>query len=137
MVQLLVKASTNGTKKQPVNLSHSNRLHFAEQPVNVESSKYFILEVLWHLKFFVKTVADLMSTRLGFMLALVLPIHYLSMFCRRHCCNKLKPYCPGAAHKARRIELYTEGLRLLFCAKSAHSRVCLNKFAQFLYFLPY
>ena len=80
MVQLLVKESTNGTKKQPVNLSHSNRLHFAEQPVNVESSKYFILVVLWHLKFFVKNVVDSIFTKFGFMPALVLSIQTVSSF---------------------------------------------------------
>lgn len=67
-------------QKQPVNLSLSNRLDFAEQSVNAESSKYLILEALWHLKFFVETVADLMSTRLGSMLALVLPIQTGSLF---------------------------------------------------------
>ena len=74
MVCLSVKASISGANKQPVNLSLSNRLDFAEDSVNAVPPNLFMEVSLWRLKSSVRTVVVLICIKPGFMPVSELPM---------------------------------------------------------------
>lgn len=84
MVRTFVKASTNGAKKQPENLSLTKLTRFCRMSSHCRLPKTIGGELQWRLRYSARTAVDWMYTRPGFMPVLESPMPITEQSINKH-----------------------------------------------------